>query len=200
MKIDLPDIDIDVADRPAALSGLNYVKGSMLQDGELRKHPTGVFFQNMPIDPITGLAVFPAGKKSDDMAEQMGFYKVDIIPNTAYQYVKNPDHLDKLVARPTPWGLLAREDVVQQLQHINSHFDIIDAYEPKSIDDLACLIAIIRPGKRHLVGLPWETVREEIWKRDNDQYTFKKSHAIAFAMMITVQLKSMIDAGIIQPV
>lgn len=197
MSTDLPDIDIDVADRAHALSGLSYVKGSMLQDQELRKHPTGIFFQNMPVDPVTGLAVFPSGKKSDDMAEQMGFYKVDIIPNTAYQYVRDPEHLQKLLDQPTDWSLFTREDVVKQLQHINSHFDIIDAYEPSSIEDLACLIAIIRPGKKHLIGLGWDEVHSQIWLRDDTQYTFKKSHAVAFAMMITVQLKSLIEEGLI---
>lgn len=193
----LPDIDIDVFDRNAALSGLNYVKASMVMKGELKKHPTGAFFQRMPIDPVSGLAVFPSGKKSDDIADLMGFYKIDMIPNSAYQYVKSPDHLDNLLKQKIDWSLFLREDVVTKLQHINSHFNIVDAYEPKSIEELACIIAIIRPGKRHLLGLPWEDVKPEIWKREDEQYTFKKSHAIAFAMMITVQLKSMIEAGVI---
>lgn len=194
---DLPDIDIDVSDRVSALSHIPHIKASMLQDEELRKHPTGIFCQNMPVDPVTGLAVFPSGKKSFDIADEMGFYKIDMIPNTAYQYVNSPDHMDALLEQDTDWSLFLREDVVCQLQHINSHFEIIDAYEPASIEELACMIAIIRPGKTHLIGEPWDVVKKEIWKRDGDQYTFKKSHAIAFAMMITVQLKSMIKAGLI---
>jgi hypothetical protein len=197
--IDLPDIDIDVADRNKALSGLTFVKASMVQDGELRKHPTGIFCQKMPVDPISGLAVFPSGKKSDDIADLMGFYKIDMIPNTAYEHVRSPKHMDELLEREMDWSLLYREEVVQKLQHINGHFEILQAYEPKNIDELACLIAIIRPGKRHLIGEEWDIVKDNIWKRnDGDQYTFKKSHAIAFAMMITVQLKSMIEAGVIQ--
>lgn len=194
--IDIPDIDIDVLDRNHALSGLTFIKASMAQDGDLKRHPTGVFFQDIPVDPISGLSVFPSGKKSFDLADEMGFYKVDFIPNSAYQYVDSPDHLNKLLDKPIDWDLFLCENVVNKLQHINSHFEIIDAYEPKSVVDLACLIAIIRPAKRRLIGQPWETVREQIWQKEGDQYAFKKSHGIAFALMITVQLQSMIEKGI----
>tara|TARA_B100000745_G_scaffold299291_1_gene249793 strand:+ start:819 stop:1424 length:606 start_codon:yes stop_codon:yes gene_type:complete len=191
----IPDIDLDVKDRNEALSDLTYVKASMFQNKELRRHPTGIFFQRIPTDPKTGLAAFPSGAKAGDLSEAMGYYKIDLIPNTAYVDVRDPDHLNQLIEMETDWSLLKNEEVVQSLQHINGHFDIIDAYGPDNIEDLACLIALIRPGKMHLIGEPWEIVRENVWKKDGDQYTFKKSHAVAFALMITVQLKSMLVAG-----
>lgn len=190
----LPDVDIDVADRTAALEGLAHTPASMLVEGRLKKHNSGVYFQNVPIDPVTGLCAFPSGEKGGELASKFGFAKVDLLHNTAYHGVKSPDHLRELLARPIPWELFEREEVVSRLQHISNHFDLVYGYQPKSIEDLACIIALIRPGKKHLIGEEMSVVREEVWKKQGDGYTFKKSHAIAFAMMIVVQLQALIEA------
>ena len=195
--LDLPDIDIDVLDRKDVLNGLDYVSASMVIDEELKKHPTGVFFQNIPTDPKTGFASLPSGKKSGDYAAGAGFYKIDLINNTAYKYVNGPEHLDEIVNREVPWDLFMQPDVVEKLQHIGNHFDIMAYYPPKTVEELAIIIALIRPAKRYLIGAPWEEIVSKIWVVEPDGYRFKKSHAISYALMITVQLHSMIDAGII---
>jgi hypothetical protein len=197
LKYDLPDIDLDVFDKNTALNGLTYIRASVLQDKELRKHPTGVFFQDIPVDPVTKLAVFPSGEKAGHLSDEMGFYKIDLIPNSAYEHVRNRAHLEDLIKRETNWSKLCLKENVEKLQHINNYPDIIDAYGPDNVPDLACLISLIRPGKKHLIGETWDIVRKEVWKKDTDQYVFKKSHAIAFSLMITVQFKSMEEAGII---
>lgn len=191
----MPDVDIDVKDREHALEGHVYVKASLLERGDLRKHNTGVFYQSVPEDPITGLSAFPSGKGSGDMASFYGFFKMDLIPNHAYSRVVDPAHLDRLLATPVDWSLFTVREVVESLHQLGNSFDIVDAYEPKSVEDLACLIALIRPGKRHLMGQEWDVVRREVWVPSSDEYFYKKSHAVAFAMCIIVQLNSMIEAG-----
>ena len=194
-----PDIDIDVKDRLEALKGHVYTSASIVVDGDLKKHNTGVFFQKVPVDPITGYCSLPSGKRSGDRASEAGFMKVDFIPNHAYELVESPEHMDDLLDKEIDWTLFDREDVVKKLQQLGNHHEIVYAYQPQSIADLACLIALIRPGKMHLIGEEWDVIREEIWKPQADgSYSYKKSHAVAFAMCIVVQLQSMIEAGEIE--
>lgn len=186
-----PDIDIDVADRIAALSGHSCVSASLVQDGDLKRHPTGVYYQAVPIDPVTGLSAFPNGKGDADIAGLLGFYKIDVLPNHAYDGISGPDELDWLLSLPVDWSLFLRRDVVERLHQIGSQFEVVEAYEPKSIDDLACIIAVIRPAKRRLLGQPFEILRQEVWVREEGAYSFKKSHAYAYALSIIAQLQKL---------
>jgi hypothetical protein len=61
--------------------------------------------------------------------------------------------------------------------------------KPKSILQLAAVLAMIRTAKRHLIGTDWTTVMETIWTKPEDgDYYFKKAHAVAYAMAVTVQM------------
>ena len=61
--------------------------------------------------------------------------------------------------------------------------------KPSSIDQLAATLAIIRPAKRHLAGLPWTTIMEQVWIKPSDgEYYFKKAHAIAYAVSVVVHM------------
>ena len=51
---------------------------------------------------------------------------------------------------------------------------------------------MIRPGKRYLVGNSWEVIEKEVWEKTDD-YFFKRSHAIGYAMVILVQLNLLVD-------
>jgi hypothetical protein len=54
---------------------------------------------------------------------------------------------------------------------------------------LAAVLAMIRPAKRYLIGKDWTTIMTEVWtKPENDEYYFKKAHAIAYAAAIVVQM------------
>jgi len=87
------------------------------------------------------------------------------------------------------WELFEHPEVVEQLFHVNKHFDIIKKHLPTSIDQLAMILAIIRPGKRHLVGNTWEVIEKEVWDKPSDNsYFFKKSHSYGYALAILVQL------------
>jgi hypothetical protein len=61
--------------------------------------------------------------------------------------------------------------------------------KPKSIEELAACLAIIRPAKKYLLGKPWSEVLLDVWtKPTTEEYYFKKAHAVAYAMAIVVQM------------
>jgi hypothetical protein len=72
---------------------------------------------------------------------------------------------------------------------VNGHGSILRQAAPKSIEELAAVLAMIRPAKRYLIGKDWTTVMNEIWvKPDKDEYYFKKAHAISYSLLIVVQI------------
>jgi DNA polymerase III alpha subunit len=72
---------------------------------------------------------------------------------------------------------------------VNGHGSILRQSKPKSIEQLAAVLAMIRPAKRYLIGKEWTTIMAEVWaKPENDDYFFKKSHATAYAVAIVVQM------------
>ena len=65
--------------------------------------------------------------------------------------------------------------------------------KPRSVEQLAAVLAVIRPAKRHLRGKDWRTVFEDVWvKPSDDSYYFKKAHAHAYAMAIVLQINLMV--------
>jgi hypothetical protein len=58
-----------------------------------------------------------------------------------------------------------------------------------SIPRMAMFLAVIRPAKRHLIGKTWKEVGETVWdKPADDEYYFKKSHAVAYAHLVAVHM------------
>jgi DNA polymerase III alpha subunit len=87
------------------------------------------------------------------------------------------------------WDLLEQDDFSNLLFHINGHGAILRQMKPKTIPQLAAILAMIRPAKRYLIGKDWDSVMTEIWnKPEGDEYFFKKSHATAYAVAIVVQM------------
>ncbi len=62
------------------------------------------------------------------------------------------------------------------------------------MSDLALCLALIRPGKRHLVGRPRAEIEADIWTPDTEGYQFKRSHAFAYALSLAVQMNLMSEA------
>ena len=61
--------------------------------------------------------------------------------------------------------------------------------QPKTIEQLAAVLAIIRPAKRQLMYKEWAEIVKEVWVKPTDgSYFFKKSHAVAYAQAIVVQM------------
>ena len=65
--------------------------------------------------------------------------------------------------------------------------------KPTSIQELAAVLAVIRPAKRHLLNSSWEEIMKDVWvKPEGDEYYFKKAHAHAYALAIVLQLNMMV--------
>ena len=150
-----------------------------------------MYLQNIPTLPLEGFSAI-----DHKQAEQEGWFKVDVLNNSVYTGINNEAHLNKLLETEPMWELLEHEEVVEQLFHINNHFDIVSKHKPKTVEQLAMILAMIRPGKRHLVGKSWKDIEKVVWsKTTDDTYFFKKSHAIAYALTIIVQLNLICESS-----
>jgi DNA polymerase III alpha subunit len=180
----MPDIDIDFADRTKALVLFDHVTAAIEDNGTYKKHNTGVYCTSIPYNPITGLSTIDYKQ-----AEDRGYFKIDFLNVGVYEGVKNKEHLKKLLETEPLWDLLLADEFTQNLFHVNGHGSILRQSKPKSIEELAAVLAMIRPAKRYLIGKEWSTVMTEIWKKpENDEYYFKKAHAVAYAAAIVVQM------------
>lgn len=187
------DVDIDFADSRAARTVMGAVPAMIerSENGATRKqaHPSGVYLQDIPIDPFTRLAAL-----SHDKADELGYFKIDFLNQSVYREVRDEDHLVELLNREPPWELLDEPVFVEGLMHIYNHFDIVQEIRPRSIEDLAVVLALIRPAKRYLVGQSRETIDREVWNLEADAgYRFKRSHAISYAALIVVQMNLQVE-------
>jgi DNA polymerase III alpha subunit len=90
--------------------------------------------------------------------------------------------------------LLEVEEIVKELFHIGDYYRLVKAHKPRSVEQLAMLLAIIRPSKAHLQNKPWEVISETVWDKPADgSYHFKKSHSVAYALSIVVQMNLLLE-------
>ena len=180
----MPDVDIDFYDREHALNLFKNIPASIIKDDVIEKHKTGVYFHNTPMDPITGYSSLDYKK-----AEERGYFKIDCLNVSIYKDIKSETELVELMIQEPDWNMLKDKTIVDQLFHINGHYDIVSKLEPKTIEQLAAVLAIIRPAKRGLMYKDWQNILQEVWVRPKDgSYFFKKSHAVAYAQAIVVQM------------
>jgi hypothetical protein len=184
------DIDIDFADRQQVLDLLNVTPASIIRDGKLVKHNTGVYATDIPVDPF----VRSASLDYND-AEARGYMKLDLLNVHVYKQVRDETHLIKLMQEPD-WTKLYDSSMCAQLIHINNHYDtLLKMPEPlDSIPRLAMFLAVIRPGKRHLIGKPWKEVAATVWDKVEGEYSFKKAHAVAYATLVVVNLNLLCES------
>jgi hypothetical protein len=178
------DIDIDFPDRRQVLDIIRHIP-ARLEDG--KKHNTGVYCHSIPYNPITDTASIDY--KS---AETRGYFKIDFLNVSAYNGVKDEAHLVQLLNTEPLWDLLYEKDVCDQLFHVNGYHNLLAELRPTSIVELATVLAMIRPGKKHLIPVCKEkgfnAIDNEIWTKTEDAYFFKKAHAVSYASVIVVQL------------
>jgi DNA polymerase III alpha subunit len=180
----MPDIDIDFADRTRALEVFKPIAAAISENGTFKKHNTGVYCTSIPHNPFTGISTIDYKE-----AEDRGYFKIDFLNVSVYDGVRDRDHLKKLMETEPLWDLLQEDEFTQNLFHVNGHGSILRQAKPESIEQLAAVLAMIRPAKRYLIGKDWTTIMTEIWtKPENDEYYFKKAHAIAYAHVIVVQM------------
>lgn len=180
------DIDIDVGDRDQALTCLKHTAASIVRDDKISKHNTGVYFTEIPTDPYTGRASLDY-----ETAEERGYIKVDVLNVGLYQQVRSEQHLQQLMQQEPEWDRLYDPEFCARLIHIGAHYDtLIKMPEAVNSDTrLMMFLAIIRPAKRHLIGLPWKEVAKTIWDKPEDgSYAFKKSHSCAYSRLVMVHM------------
>ena len=179
------DIDIDFADRNQLLELIQHTPARQLHQGQVRRHNSGVYVTNIPQDPVNQCAAIDY-----KAAEELGYFKIDLLNMSVYQLIASPEHYATSLAQEPDWDKLWTDtEWAQQLVHVGNYTDLLKEMRPDSIPRMAAFISIIRPGKSHLQRQPWDTVFETVWDGDESQgYTFKKSHSLSYAMLVALHM------------
>jgi hypothetical protein len=179
------DIDIDLADREQLLKLIHAVPAMQQQDGKIRRHNSGVYVTDVPWDPVNACAAIDY-----ETAEQLGYFKIDLLNMTVYQLIKSPEHYEQLLSLEPNWSRLWTDsEWAKQLVHVGNYTDLLQSMKPDSIPRMAAFISIIRPGKAHLQNRPWSEVFESVWDGDASRgFVFKKSHSISYAALVTLHM------------
>jgi hypothetical protein len=188
------DIDIDTPASFDPTQIFSWLRASMVKDGVLSPHPCGVHPQTIPKDPISGLAAIPYKQ-----AQEHDYFKIDFLHLGVYDNFSSREEIDALLELEPDWSLLTDEVAQQKLFQLSKHGDILNVVQPKNIEELADVLALIRPGKRQLLKLYMahrESTRRILYAKDEHGYSFKKSHSIAYALVIKLQLL-LIQAGVL---
>ncbi len=178
------DVDIDFGDREKILSIIEHIPAAMRKVSPIRKHATGIYVTDIPYDPVNDMSSLDYAD-----AEKRGYLKLDFLNVHVYNQVRDETHLIELMREPN-WNNLRNKDFVEKLIHLGNQFHTLRSMpEPiNSIPRLAMFLAVIRPGKKHLIGKTWLEVSKTVWDKDNTGYIFKKSHAVAYAQLVVVHM------------
>ena len=183
MRID-SDIDIDFGDRDKLLQLIKHTPAAMRNVKPIRKHATGVYITEVPYDPVNNMASIDY-----TVADKRGYFKLDLLNVHVYENVSDEMHLIELMREPN-WDKLKDPVFVEKLIHLNNQFyNLQKMPEPvDSIPRLAMFLAVIRPGKKHLIGERWINVAKTVWDKGTDGYVFKKSHSLAYSQLVVVHM------------
>lgn len=190
------DIDIDL---PSTFNPKDVfpecVLASRVHQGKLVKHPCGAYFQNMPVDTITGLAAIP-----HEQAEALGFTKIDFLHLSLLDVFTSKQEIRTLIAVEPDWNLLLDASCVEKLFQLKNSAELLQRTKPRSIIELADCIALIRPGKvylqdRYVSAVDRARIRKELYAPSDRPY-YKKSHAVSYAHAIVLQMH-LVKAGIL---
>lgn len=181
------DIDTPTSFKPEKVFK-NWARASVLNEDKLilTAHPCGVYPQKMAVDPVTQLAAIPY-----DQAEEFGFLKVDFLHLSVYQHFSTRSEIDDLLQKDPDWKLLQLPSAQSKIFQLGKHGDLLSELKPKCVEDLADIMALIRPGKKNFMGLyktNREAARRILYAKDETGYSFKKSHALAYSYVVWLQL------------
>lgn len=189
MRID-SDVDIDFGNRDDLLKLIQHTRAAMRNVKPIRHHATGVYITDVPYDPVYDMCALDYTE-----AEKRGYFKLDLLNVHVYENVKDEQHLYSLMNEPN-WSKLNDKEFVEKLIHLNNQFYNLEKM-PEPIDNiprLAMFLAIIRPGKKHLIGQKWSEIAKTVWDKGTDGYTFKRSHAVAYAQLVVVHMNLLRDS------
>lgn len=181
------DIDIDF---PTTFDPRRLMKqavpASMVKNNDLVKHPCGHYFQTIPIDQQTGLAAIPY-----EEAEVLGYFKIDFLHLSLLDQFTSKSEIRQLIHQEPDWTLLQNPEHVAKLFQIHKNEKLLRRVKPTTVQELADCIALIRPGKRHLLEAYLQDkpgTRKHLYAREEGGYSFKRSHALSYALTIVLQL------------
>lgn len=183
MKFDV-DIDTPTKFNPKKLFPL-WTRAALIKDEKISQHPCGYYPQSIYKDELTQLSAIPY-----EQAEELGFFKVDFLHLSIYDHFQSKEEITELLKIEPNWNLLLDKNNVVKLFQLSKHYDLLIKLQPKNIEDLADAIALIRPGKYNLVPLyvKQKDIIRKILYEQTDEFSFKRSHAIAYAHVIVLQL------------
>lgn len=179
------DIDLDLADRDQLLQLIQAIPARQLHQGQVRRHNSGVYVTDIPYDPVNACAAIDY-----EQAENLGYFKIDLLNMSVYELVKSPKHYQEMLDQTPPWARLWTDpEWAKQLVHIGNYTDLLATMKPDSIPRMAAFISIIRPGKAHLQNKPWAEVFESVWDGDSSRgFVFKHAHAIGYAALVALHM------------
>ena len=179
------DIDIDLADREQLLKLIQATSAQQLHQGQVRRHNSGVYVTDIPYDPVNACASI-----NYEQAEELGYFKIDLLNMSVYQLIKSPEHYNEMLTQDPNWTRLWTDpEWAKQLVHVGNYTGLLSTMKPDSIPRMAAFISIIRPGKAHLQNRPWAEVFESVWDGDDSRgFVFKKSHAISYAALVALHM------------
>jgi hypothetical protein len=192
------DIDIDIR-KDTKLLGMflndtgktRVTPASMIINDELKQHNSGCYFQNIAKDSFTELAAIPYKE-----AEDLGYFKIDFLHISPLDDFNSNKELVELANKEPNWKLLEHPYIVSKLWQISKHYDIVSQVKPKSLLELADVIALTKPNKRILLDKyirNREVIRKELYTR-REKKDMRKSHVIPYAQIIVAQL-NLIELG-----
>jgi hypothetical protein len=155
-NIRIGDIDMDCKDRNDILQYIEFVPAKKT-DGT--KHATGVYVQDIELNPLTGLAIFDY--------DQSRYTKIDFLNLTTLSYFNSNAEISELISKEPNWDMLKVPEIVKKLPQVHDHYDLIQELNPRSVEDLINVLHKIR---------------------EHSQYKFKQSHACAYALNIVAIL------------
>lgn len=168
---------------------LNLIEHRVAKLPNGKNHNTGVYVNEIPHNPITKQSTIDY-----KTAQDRGYFKIDFLNVSIYKDVQSEQHLYDLMNKEPLWELLQHDEFVNQLFHLNGHGDTLRKTCPTSVEQLAAVLAMIRPAKRYLVGQDWNTIMKEVWtKPKNGDFYFKRSHGIAYAFAVVVHMNLLCD-------
>ena len=179
------DIDIDFANREQILSIINHIPARQIVQGQVRRHNSGIYVTDIPRDPVNNCAAIDY-----EQADQRGYFKIDFLNMGVYQLIKDLKHYKEMLDADPPWARLWQDTAwAGQLVHVGNYTELLKSMRPDSIPRMAAFISIIRPGKAHLQNKTWSDVFDSVWDGDDSRgYTFKKSHALSYAALVSLHM------------
>lgn len=191
MKPVRSDVDLDVFGRDKIMENIECIFARINRsDSKFERHPTGVYFQNIPRDPTTNISTV-----DHKVAGDYGYFKIDFLNVNFYEGVSSEEHLLKLLHTEPPWDFFEYAEITDKLFHLKGYSHLLQKYKPRSVEDLAMILAIIRPSKAHLQQATWEEIKREVWVKriDKTEFSFKRCHAVAYSLAVIVNLNLFIE-------